>query len=73
MLKKIMPSTWSDWIKPLLLGAFLVYIAIKVPVFFSANNLVSVLSQGAVIGVASIGMTMVILAGEIDISVGGMA
>ena len=73
MLKKIMPSTWSDWIKPLLLVAFLVYIAIKVPVFVSANNLVSVLSQGAVIGVASIGMTMVILAGEIDISVGGTA
>ena len=73
MLKKIMPSTWSDWIKPLLLVAFLVYIAINVPVFFSANNLVSVLSQGAVIGVASIGMTMVIMAGEIDISVGGMA
>lgn len=72
MLKKIMPSTWIDWIKPLLLVAFLVYIAIKVPVFFSANNLVSVLSQGAVIGVASIGMTMVILAGEIDISVGGI-
>ena len=72
MLKKIIPSTWSDWIKPLLV-AFLVYIVIKVPVFFSANNLVSVLSQGAVIGVASIGMTMVILAGEIDISVGGMA
>ena len=72
MLKRFLPKSGIDYLKPSISVLFVIFIAIKVPVFFSLNNLISVLSQGAVIGIASIGMAMVILAGEIDISVGAI-
>ncbi|NLI54616.1 MAG: ABC transporter permease [Clostridiales bacterium] len=72
MLKRFLPKSGIDYLKPSIVVLFAVFIAIKAPVFFTINNLISVLSQGAVIGIASIGMSMVILAGEIDISVGAM-
>lgn len=72
MIKRILPKSGIDYLKPAILIAFIIFVAIKSPVFFSPENLISVLSQGAVIGIASIGMAMVILAGEIDISVGAI-
>ncbi len=72
MTKRILPGRGINYLKPAILLIFAVYIAIRVPIFFSPANLISVISQGAVIGVASIGMSMVILAGEIDISVGAI-
>lgn len=59
-----------DYMKPAMILLFVIFIIIKAPIFFRPSNLLSVLAQGAVIGIVSIGMTMVILAGEIDISVG---
>ena len=38
--------------------------------FFSVNNWLSILRSMAIIGVAAFGMTMVIVGGEIDLSVG---
>lgn len=42
------------------------------PYFLTANNLGNVLTQAAFIGILAIGMTMVILNGEIDLSVGAV-
>lgn len=40
------------------------------PVFFSFNNLINILLQSSYIGIIAIGMTLVILVREIDLSVG---
>ena len=40
------------------------------PRFFSVSNLMNILEQIAVLGIVSSGMTMLIITGEIDISVG---
>ncbi|MDD5017152.1 MAG: ABC transporter permease [Eubacteriales bacterium] len=71
-MKIRLPKNAIDYVKPGMFVIFIVFIIIRVPIFFRVDNLISVVAQGAVIGIASIGMTMVILAGEIDISVGAM-
>ena len=43
------------------------------PKFFTANNFFNLLQQSSIIGIASIGMTLVILLGGIDLSVGSLA
>lgn len=43
------------------------------PNFLSSNNLTNVLRHMSMIGIISVGMTMVILSGEIDLSVGSVA
>lgn len=48
----------------------LLFVAIKMPLFFSISNLLSLGSQIAVLGIVSIGMTLLILTGVTDISVG---
>ena len=40
--------------------------------FLTSNNLFNILSLGAVIGVVTVGMTFVIIGGEIDLSVGAL-
>lgn len=55
---------------PILIGCLAVFVMIKLPVFFSLANLLSLGSQAAVWGVVAIGMTMLILTGVTDISVG---
>jgi ribose/xylose/arabinose/galactoside ABC-type transport system permease subunit len=54
----------------LALAALLVVLAIKAPPFFAAANLRDILLANVPVLVASIGMTLVILLGEIDISIG---
>lgn len=46
---------------------------LKVPLFLSTGNLLVVLRTVSILGVIAFGMTMVIIAGEIDLSVGSMA
>ena len=46
--------------------------AILSPTFRSADNLFDVLRQSVVLGIVSVGQTMVILAGGIDLSVGSL-
>lgn len=42
------------------------------PVFFTANNLLNILKQVSVIGIVSMGMTLIIISGGIDLSVGSI-
>lgn len=51
----------------LLMVVLLAFIA---PGFIGVNNLLSILRSMAIIGVAAFGMTMVIIGGEIDLSIG---
>lgn len=60
-------------------GLLLVFIALYVvlsfasPVFLTASNQLSILQNAAFFGIVALAMTLVIVAGEIDISVGSMA
>src|SRR6476619_1515448 len=66
----------SDWVKRFLpfvsLVALCVLIAVLEPRFLSAGNLASVARQTAVITIMAMGMTMVMVSGGIDLSVGSM-
>ncbi|HZS09712.1 MAG TPA: ABC transporter permease [Blastocatellia bacterium] len=66
----------TDWIKRFLpfvsLIALCVVIAVLEPAFLSGGNLASVARQTAVITIMAMGMTMVMVAGGIDLSVGSM-
>jgi len=67
-------------IAPLLLDAVLevillatcVFLAFRVPEFRTVENLLNILRSISEIGVIAFGMTMVIIAGEIDLSVGSV-
>src|ERR1700741_3403911 len=60
-------------------GLLLVFIALYVvlsfasPVFLTTSNQLSILQNAAFFGIVALAMTLVIVAGEIDISVGSMA
>jgi ribose transport system permease protein len=66
----------SDWIKRFLpfvsLVALCVLIAALEPRFLSAGNLAGVARQTAVIMVIAMGMTVVMISGGIDLSVGSV-
>src|SRR5258708_11214167 len=66
----------SDWIKRFIpfasLIALCVIIAVLEPRFLSSGNLASVARQTAVIMIMAIGMTIVMVSGGIDLSVGSM-
>ncbi|MGL6168979.1 MAG: ABC transporter permease subunit, partial [Fusobacteriaceae bacterium] len=67
MLKKI----WNN--KPLVgLIIFSIVVSIFNPRFLSINNLLNVLRQTSINSVIAIGMTLVILTGGIDLSVGSV-
>ncbi len=55
---------------PILLAIFAIFVVVKMPVFFTPDNLISLSSQGAIWGLAAIGMTMLIITGVTDVSVG---
>ena len=61
----------SQWFL-LLLAEFIIAIITGIinPRFFTISNIINVLEQIAVLGIVSSGMTLVIMSGEIDISVG---
>ena len=56
----------------LVLLLMVVVLSFKAPGFFTADNLLNVLRNISIQGVIALGMTMVIVAGEIDLSVGSM-
>src|SRR5262249_29532500 len=64
------------WLRRLLpffsLIALFVGLAISSPPFLSARNLSSVVRQTAVINIMALGMTLIIVAGGIDLSVGAI-
>src|SRR5215213_6406704 len=59
-----------------LLIAFLLmcfYFAIRAPTFLTSNNIITIASTLAVFGISAIGMTLVLISGGVDISVGSVA
>lgn len=52
------------------LVAIIVYFTIASPHFFTANNLISILTAATVTGILALGVTFVIITGGIDLSVG---
>jgi ribose/xylose/arabinose/galactoside ABC-type transport system permease subunit len=54
----------------LVLAVLVIYLAATTPNFFTVSNMFNVLRSVSQIGVIAFGMTMVIIAGEIDLSVG---
>lgn len=55
----------------ILLGICLLW-TVMTPNFFTFNNIINVIRQASYTSVASIGMTMVIIIGEIDLSAGSL-
>ena len=54
----------------LALGVLLVILAVAAPAFFSPDNLRDVLMANAAVQIIALGMTLVVLTGEVDVSVG---
>ncbi|MFN8139846.1 MAG: ABC transporter permease [Fimbriimonadales bacterium] len=54
------------------LGVTMLYFRQQVPTFFSANNLELLARQTAIVAAASLGMTVIIISGGIDLSVGSV-
>lgn len=53
------------------IGLFIVF-SLATPVFFTLDNLINIIRQVSLLGILSMGMTMVIGSGEIDLSVGSI-
>lgn len=49
------------------------FFAVQSPVFFSVANLLNILSNASITGIIAVGLTFVILTGEIDLSVAALA
>lgn len=64
MIRKLLPF--------LTLVALFVFLSVRSPYFLDATNLSSVVRQTAVINVMALGMTMIIITGGIDLSVGSI-
>jgi ribose/xylose/arabinose/galactoside ABC-type transport system permease subunit len=56
----------------LCLVVLLAYLGVRAPRFFNSQNLVNLLVNNSYLAIAAFGMTMVIVSGNIDISVGSM-
>jgi D-xylose transport system permease protein len=60
---------------PVLVGLALIWIAFTIanPLFLSPGNLTNLLLQNVAIGITSVGITLVLLLGDIDLSVGSVS
>lgn len=65
-------ALWARYGLPAALAALIVLFSILTPTFLTYDNLTSVMQQRAVIGIAAIGTTMVIIGGGIDITMGAV-
>lgn len=68
---------WVDWLNTLgpIIGLILVYAlfaALAPKSFTTARNLETIARQTAIVGIAALGMTLVIISGGIDLSVGSI-
>ncbi|HPQ03826.1 MAG TPA: ribose ABC transporter permease, partial [Bacillota bacterium] len=50
-----------------------ILLSVLTPVFLSVNNIINVIRQVSINGILAAGMTMVIISGGIDLSVGSVA
>jgi ribose/xylose/arabinose/galactoside ABC-type transport system permease subunit len=62
----------SELIVALVIVALSLVVGLGNPVFFSAQNLLNILQAVAVVGIAAIGATLVIISGNLDLSVGSI-
>ena len=62
---------WEQWGIALVLLALAVVAAIIDPAFLSVSNIQSIMRESAYVGIVAAGMTMVIMNGTFDLSVGG--
>ncbi|MBI2898473.1 MAG: ABC transporter permease [Deltaproteobacteria bacterium] len=66
-------SSFRERVLPLAsLLAISILLAIAAPEFLSQDNLLDVLRRGSAVAIAAVGMTLVIVMGEIDLSVGSV-
>jgi ribose/xylose/arabinose/galactoside ABC-type transport system permease subunit len=49
-----------------------VFFSVSTPVFLTLDNIMNVVRQVSILGILAVGMTMVIVSGEIDLSVGSL-
>jgi ribose transport system permease protein len=62
---------WLDLLfVPVILVVLLVWLSATAPGFLDTDNLTNILLQGSMLGMVAFGMTFLILAGELDLSVG---
>lgn len=73
-LGKIRATLRKPWVGPLvaLVVVYLLFVALRPDTFARPMNLVTMARQTAVVGIAASGMTMLIILGGIDLSVGSM-
>ena len=65
---------WAEFLKKymmeMILGVIILLLIFTAPGFFTLRNVLNIFRNVAITGVISLGMTMVIIGGEIDLSVG---
>ncbi|MEZ8006615.1 MAG: ABC transporter permease [Amylibacter sp.] len=75
-MKQTLVKITTEWLMRNHIWAFLflvvIFFTFASPYFLSINNLSNVLTQSAFIGILAIGMTLVMINGEIDLSVGAI-
>lgn len=71
---KLKDALKKPWIGPLaaLIAVYLLFVALRPDTFARPMNLVTMARQTAVVGIAASGMTMLMILGGIDLSVGSM-
>jgi ribose transport system permease protein len=72
ILAKIKNIKWADFSTVIGLIALCAVWSILTPVFLTANNINNVIAQSCINGCVAIGMTLVIITGGIDLSVGSI-
>lgn len=70
MVSRALRKLLAKGMMELILLTLCVYLAFAAPNFLTAGNFFNVLRQVSMLGLIAFGMTMVIIAGEIDLSVG---
>lgn len=68
------PSAWGQALGPVLglVGTYLLFALIAPASFRSLDNLETIARQTAIVGAAALGMTIIMIAGAIDLSVGSV-
>jgi len=66
-------STVSEYGIVLVLVAVLIFFSIMSNKFFTVSNLITIARQVAMVGIASCGMLIILILGQIDLSIGSMA
>ncbi|MGI6117105.1 MAG: ABC transporter permease [Bilifractor sp.] len=74
--KRSLKEVWREFVNNYLIitgiVVLMVYTAIMQPTFFSYSNISSILKQLVPLGLVSLGMTLIVIGGYIDLSVAGM-